>query len=98
MKRKEELHSFGVTESKFDAAIFLCNVEEQLNGMIAAHVDDVLWAGTPQFENYVIEKLLSSLVSSVLKISFMLVSLWFKRKQDDATNSFEQKQLRTLIG
>ena len=76
MRLKEELHSFGVTESKFDAAIFFCNVEDQRNGMIAAHVNDVLWADTPQFENNVIEKFKTAfLISKQCCDNFIYVGL-----------------------
>ena len=41
--------------TKFDQAVFTWYDRNKLKGIISTHVDDFLWAGTPLFEETVIE-------------------------------------------
>ena len=43
--------------SEIDPAVFYWHDGEKLNGVIAVHVDDFFWSGSPMFEKTVIAKL-----------------------------------------
>ena len=60
LKLKEELNNSGVDKSIFDGAVYYKHEMEQLLGLLASHVDDVLWASTTSFEKNVIDKLKST--------------------------------------
>lgn len=53
---KEELCRLGCKNSKFDSALFIYYTDS-LEGLLIAHVDDFLWAGTERFQHSVIMRL-----------------------------------------
>ena len=53
---KEELNRLGCSNSKYDASLFIYYTD-CLEGLLVAHVDDFLWAGTDKFYKSVIVKL-----------------------------------------
>ena len=55
-RMKEELNKLECKNSKLDPALFI-SYNEGLEGLLIAHVDDFLWAGTEKFEQSVISKL-----------------------------------------
>ena len=56
LRVKEELTRLECQKSKYDSALFMYHTEE-LEGILVAHVDDFLWAGTDSFYSRVIVKL-----------------------------------------
>ena len=58
----EELLSAGLIQCSFDKAIFICYHKNQLVGIIACHVDDLLFGGTDYFHQKVISQIRSVFV------------------------------------
>ena len=56
LRVKHEFLGCGMVVSKLDQALFLYFVKGVLSGIACLHVDDILWAGTPDFEKNVIMK------------------------------------------
>ena len=82
IRLKKELHDLGLTESKYDGAIFYYQ-DGSLLGIIAVHVDDVLWAGTPWFEINIIENLKKIfLISKQCRDNFIYVGLSLIQEDD----------------
>ena len=63
-KLKEELEKLGATRCKHDDGLFYVRHDNKLIGIMSCHVDDILWGGTPLFEESVI-----SCICKVFKIS-----------------------------
>ena len=57
LRVKKDLLSFGLVQLKFDNSIFFWYHNGQLQGLIAVHVDDFLYAGTELFEQTVVIKI-----------------------------------------
>ena len=53
---KEELNRLGCNSSKYDSSLFIYYTDT-LEGLLVAHVDDFLWAGTEKFSESVIKQL-----------------------------------------
>ena len=49
---KEELSRLGCKQSQLDKALFRWYVNGHLEGVFVMHVDDFLYAGTENFNNY----------------------------------------------
>lgn len=79
----KEIEKLKLKKCKYDEAIFSWYNENELAGIIVAHVDDFMWAGNAKFEDEVIEKL-----RKVFKISkedsehFKYLGLNIKQRQD----------------
>ena len=52
---REELAKLNVSKNKFDDAIFYYHKNNNLEGIISTHVDDVFWGGTQAFQENVID-------------------------------------------
>ena len=59
-KVRDVLVSFGAKISKLDPAVFYWMVDGSLQGMLACHVDDFIWAGDSEFADKVIAKIRNS--------------------------------------
>ena len=57
LKAAEKLIQYGCKRSKLDSALFLYFSEGKLEGFVAAHVDDLIHAGTDMFKSKVMEPL-----------------------------------------
>ena len=57
LKAAEMLILYGCLRSKYDSALFLYFNEGKLEGFVAAHVDDLVHAGTEMFNKNVMEPL-----------------------------------------
>ena len=58
LRVEEEIKKLNAKKSKYDTAIFMWyDEQDELVGIIAGHVDDYLWAGTPEFAEKVIKPL-----------------------------------------
>ena len=57
LKAAEKLMEYGCNRSKFDSALFLHFKEGNIAGFIAMHVDDLIHAGTENFNMKIIEPL-----------------------------------------
>ena len=53
---KKELLNLGMSISTYDPALFFWHCNEQLQGVLAVHVDDFLFGGTELFKHTVIDK------------------------------------------
>ena len=56
LRVREELMLLGVKPSSYEPSLFYWHHENNLQGLITIHVDDLCWGGTKLFENNVIEK------------------------------------------
>ena len=75
---KEELNRLGCNSSKYDSSLFIYYTEE-LEGILVAHVDDFLWAGTEKFYKSVIMKLRETFrISTEQSTSFMYLGVELK--------------------
>ena len=54
---KDELTKLSCKSSKYDSSLFIYRYEGKLEGLLFAHVDDFMWAGTNNFKELVIDKL-----------------------------------------
>ncbi len=59
LRLREELVELGMSLCKYDQAIFKYFHNGSLSGIIACHVDDILFGGSPEFHQNVIMKLRS---------------------------------------
>lgn len=57
---KEVLIGFGAEMSRVDPAVFYWKARGHVQGIIACHVDDFIWGGTPEFERQIIDPLRST--------------------------------------
>ena len=53
----QELLSLGLSQNRFDKAVFHWYYNGKLAGVIASHVDDFIYGGTPQFHVEIISKI-----------------------------------------
>ena len=73
----KELLRLGVVRSKLDEAFFYWHDKGDLCGVIAGHVDDSFWAGTPEFQEKIINPIRKMFnISSDLQDSFKFLGLF----------------------
>jgi transposase InsO family protein len=81
---KTVMQELGAKVSKVDPAVFIWNKDGQLNGILACHVDDFLWAGDSHdstFEKNVMERVRKEfLVGREEEVSFSYVGLEVNKK------------------
>lgn len=66
----------GAIISKFDKAVFMCNGNEKLVGLLVNRVDDFLFTGTDTWEENILEKIKESFSNSFQQIySFKYLGL-----------------------
>ena len=58
----KELLAAGFIQCSYDKAIFMCYLEQQLIGIIACHVDDLLFGGTDYFHQNIVSRIRSVFV------------------------------------
>ena len=81
---REELAKLNVSRSKFDDAIFYYHKNNNLEGIISTHVDDVFWGGTQAFQENVI-----GCITNIFRInkesqhSFVYLGLSLKQNEYD---------------
>ena len=68
MRVKEELIKLGVNLSSVDLGLFCGKEQYKLVGLLACHVDDMVWGGSENFK-------------SMLSIILSTLSLLFQKKQ-----------------
>ena len=59
---KKELHNMGMVSCKYDKALFMWYEDNKLSGIVACHVDDIIFGGKSSFHRHVMNKLKSVLV------------------------------------
>ena len=84
-KMKTALLSLGGKQSKYDSALFMWHTEdEKLSGIIAAHVDDFIYAGNKTFQSQVIEELkIKFKIGQEAEMNFRYVGLSVKQSRDE---------------
>ena len=60
LRLRGELIQLGVCPSKLDCGLYFFQHEGQFSGILACHVDDILWAGSTHFKETVIAPLRST--------------------------------------
>ena len=81
---REELAKLNVSKSKFDDAIFYYHKNNNLEGIISTHVDDVFWGGTQAFQENVIGFLKNIFrTSKENQHSFVYLGLTMKQNECD---------------
>ena len=82
----EKLEQLGFEKSCQDPALYLYKEDDILEGLIAIHVDDFLHAGTDNFENNIIPKLLKDLVVGKTEINnFTYTGFHIEQSKDRIT-------------
>ena len=80
MRLLEELLKLNVKVSRFDAGLFFWHRNEQLEGVLITHVDDICWGGSDMFYNMVITKLYTTfLIGAESKSAFTYIGLNLKQ-------------------
>ena len=93
---KEELNRLGCKNSKYDSSLFIYNSDRGLEGLLIAHVDDFLWAGTERFQQSVIMKLKQTFtISTENAASFTYVGIELQ-KTDEGIYVAQKKYLEEL--
>ena len=78
-----ELRRLGAVASKYDQAVFIWKHQGEIQGVLAAHVDDFLWLGTEKFIKNVINPLRSTFkVSTESKDCFKYVGINVNKSND----------------
>ena len=81
---REELAKLNVSKSKFDDAIFYYHKNNNLEGIISTHVDDVFWGDTQAFQENVIGFLKNIFrISKENQHSFVYLGLTMKQNECD---------------
>ena len=62
LRLKKELLGFGMKSCRYDQAVFVWFFNNAFSGVLACHVDDIVFGGCKQFHNDVISKLRSTFV------------------------------------
>ena len=76
LKISKELQALGVKMSHMDEAFFFWYHKGELAGLVAGHVDDFFWCGSPEFKELVIDEITSRFqISSDLHDSFTFLGL-----------------------
>ena len=80
---RDEIINAGCVINSLDPGLFTYYVDKVLHGIIASYVDDMLWSGTQQFEEYVIVKLRSAFVVSLEQDTvFGYIGVQLKQQED----------------
>ena len=81
---REELAKLNVSKSKFDDAIFYYHKNNNLEGIVSTHVDDVFWGGTQAFQENVIGFLKNIFrISKENQHTFVYLGLTMKQNECD---------------
>ena len=89
---KEKLLSLNTKISRF-----YWQINEKLEGIIAIHVDDFIYGGTPKFLNEVIEGIKAIFpVSSEKHCGFTYLGIEFQKHQDGAVSLSQKKYIEQL--
>ena len=82
---KAALLKLGGKQSTYDSALFMWHTEKgNLRGIIAAHVDDFIYAGDQAFQSQVIEKLKTEFkIGQESEMNFKYVGLSVKQIKDE---------------
>ena len=81
----QEFHRLGLLKCKLDPAVFFQHETKssRLGGLVASHVDDVVWAGTKDFSDNVIDQVKSTFnISREHQEHFTYVGLKVEQDQD----------------
>ena len=82
LRLSEELAKLGVMKSKYDGAIFYWRKDNQIGGIMTAHVDDFFWAGTEEFKTSIVSKLTDIFkISSEQKASFKYIGIQISQEK-----------------
>ena len=88
---KKELLEMGMEICKFDKALFMYYENTKLSGLLACHVDDIIFGGEPNFHKHVISKLRSVLVIGVEEnTNFKYLGLCISQQTDGITVSTKE--------
>ena len=92
---KEELNRLGCKNSKFDSALFIYYTDS-LEGLLIAHVDDFLWAGTERFAQLVMLNLKQTFrISTENAAMFTYIGIELQ-KTNEGVYMAQQKYLEDL--
>ena len=94
---REELVRFGAKLSSIDPGIFYWQDNSGLIGILACHVDDMIWGGTEYFKNNVINNLKSKFkFGSEETDTFVYIAIELSQNSDYSI-SIEQNNYTTSI-
>ena len=86
-----ELKKLGAVTSKYDKAVFIWRQQGEIEGILAAHVDDFLWLGTRRFLEKVINPLRDTFkISTESKDCFKYVGIHVSKSDDGVQISQKQ--------
>ena len=83
VKLRNELVKLGVAVSEYDSSLFYFRKGSELIGIMACHVDDIVWGGTNEFRDSVIAKVCQVFqISKKCTQAFQYIGINMSQKDD----------------
>ena len=94
---KEEILRLGCKELTGDGAAFLMHKDGQLIGIIGTHVDDLIYGGTPEFENKVMRPLMETFnISKTDYETFVFCGMTLRQNSDRSIMVSQKEYSQTI--
>ena len=96
---RDEILNSGCTELTGDAACFLYHNNGRLQGIIGTHVDDIIYGGTPEFEESIIKPLMNTFnISKTDHDSFVFCGMSLRQNSDYSITVSQTDYAETIEG
>ena len=97
LRLREELSTLGVMQSSGDPGLYYWTRSNTLEGILVCHVDDMLWSGTKQFHEEVIELLRQALsFGTEQSVAFRYIGIEIQQHDDFSISVNQNNFARSL--